>query len=212
MVKHAKYRNITLKDVTIYDPLGTGVILGHEDNSIEDVVFHNVRIITKEPKVVIDPYVSFPGLRQPVEDPYVEQGYLIMATILGSSLLITVLCCRARSPRSSTGYVTCRRYEELSQEEYPVSTSEDDTRAQITKTVSQNKRCSQFKFLARRMVLLTAVLVLAITSGFLVGRRVSVVRKSSDATRYFVCSGVSNGVASGNTHPVPSCFKDHTTR
>ena len=28
---------------------------------------------------------------------------------------------------------------------------------------------------------------------------------------YYVCEGVQNGIARGNTYPVPKCFKDETT-
>jgi hypothetical protein len=33
-----------------------------------------------------------------------------------------------------------------------------------------------------------------------------------DNVDYYVCEGVASGVATGNTYPVPSCFKDETNK
>ena len=33
-----------------------------------------------------------------------------------------------------------------------------------------------------------------------------------DDVGYYVCKGVKNGIARGNTQPVPKCFKDETDR
>ena len=169
MVHHAKFRNITLKDITIYDPLGTGVILGHEDTTIDDVVFDNVRIIRRErTTVAIDRYNSFPGLRQPVHDPYVLMGVFVVLSIVGSFLAITVCCCRcARSPRRCL----CRSYNEVSQEDNEVVQEDawQDEPQEILKT-SKDGFCARSLFVVKRMAAVAVILAVATACLLLAGR------------------------------------------
>lgn len=207
-VKHARYRNITLKNIMIYNPLGTGVILGHEDITIEDVVFDNVLILTTEHNSSIDRYSSFPGLRQPVHDPYVKYGFIIVALMVGFLAAVTRLCCLAVSSWSSraTGCCfRCRNYNELEQEDC----TPEGQNEQVVHSVSP-KACT--RRVARRMTILSMVVALVISFGVLTSLHASVARRTSDASKYFVCSGVANGVAQGKTFPIPYCFEDKTTR
>ena len=45
---NSKYENITLRNITIYDPqyeFGQGVILAAEDTPMENILFHDVRVV-----------------------------------------------------------------------------------------------------------------------------------------------------------------------
>jgi len=74
VVNKSKYKNITLQNVRINNPkMSPGVLLGNGDNTIENVVFDSVRV-TKGAPVPMARYKlseTFPGLLQPIHDPYV---------------------------------------------------------------------------------------------------------------------------------------------
>ena len=36
--------------------------------------------------------------------------------------------------------------------------------------------------------------------------------ENDDVQKYYTCKGVESGVATGDTFPVPPCFRDETTR
>lgn len=211
VVKYSKFRNITLKDITIYNPSGTGVIFGHEDTTIDHVVFDNVRMITKDFATSMMRYDSFPGLEQEVDDPYVQTGYLLVSAIIGSIMTLMIHCCVTRSLSGSGVCRNTRSYEGLNQDECLTRSDDDDDQlgdfSKLRNVFGLKPRRSLM-----RMAMLVMVLTLAVTSGFFADRRVSVMRRRSDESNYFVCLGVLNGVAKGGTYPVPYCFEDQTIR
>jgi polygalacturonase len=78
VVDQAKFRNITIRNTLINNPkMSPGVILGDASNPMEDLVFDNVRVT----KGKVLPYakeeltVTFPGLKQPIDDKYVPDSY-----------------------------------------------------------------------------------------------------------------------------------------
>ena len=208
VVTFSKFRNITLKDITIYNPSGTGVILGHEDTVIEHVLFDNVRMVTKEHATFMARYDSFAGLDQQVDDPYVQTGYLIVSAIMGSIVTFMIHCCVTRSLSSSGKCRKSRSYEGLEQDECPHGSIDALGDFPKVRTMFGTRPWRSLT----RMVILVMVLGLAITSGFFTDRRVSVMRRRRDDSKYFVCSGVLKGVAKGGTYPVPYCFEDQTNR
>jgi hypothetical protein len=74
IVQESTYRNIMLIDIQINNPkMSPGVLLGHEDNKIDGIVFDNVRV-TKGRPLPMSRYKrenTFPGTLQPIHDPYV---------------------------------------------------------------------------------------------------------------------------------------------
>eukprot|EP00584_Thalassiosira_punctigera_P006401 CAMPEP_0172531294 /NCGR_PEP_ID=MMETSP1067-20121228/4762_1 /TAXON_ID=265564 ORGANISM="Thalassiosira punctigera, Strain Tpunct2005C2" /NCGR_SAMPLE_ID=MMETSP1067 /ASSEMBLY_ACC=CAM_ASM_000444 /LENGTH=563 /DNA_ID=CAMNT_0013315659 /DNA_START=28 /DNA_END=1716 /DNA_ORIENTATION=+ len=84
----SRYRNITLRDIHIINPLGSpGVIIGSDLAPIEDIVFDNV-VVSKDGETEAQRYKNmdrlelFPGLAQPIEDQYVNYVMLSLYVIV----------------------------------------------------------------------------------------------------------------------------------
>lgn len=74
--EQATFRNITFKNVRINNPrISPGVILADERSPIEGLVFDNVRVTRGRPlsNAQEDVAVSFPGLKQPINDAFVPK-------------------------------------------------------------------------------------------------------------------------------------------
>jgi hypothetical protein len=74
VVPRNKFRNITLKNIIVHNPvMSTGVILGNDGNPIENIVFDNVRVTKGLPPLIARRPLNenFPGTRLPVHDPFV---------------------------------------------------------------------------------------------------------------------------------------------
>lgn len=63
-------------------------------------------------------------------------------------------------------------------------------------------------FLAHKKT--TVLIVAAVVVAAAVQKNLKISEETYNVRNYFVCEGVVNGVATGNTWPVPSCFTDET--
>lgn len=208
VVPNAHYRNITLKDVFIRNPAGSpGVIIGGSDEmaSIMDVTFENVKVIPSANVHPIDLLNVFPSLRYPVHDPLAKRT-------VASFQIVAVLAVL------SVGWAGARAWKRqsrrLMEESASTSRGDDETgHGEVADTASSFSRsqyhASSFFQCQFEMVILTLAMMLTtlqLTHTFFL------TPKWSSPLQYFVCEGVTNGIAVGDTFPVPFCFEDKTDR
>ena len=185
--KEGTFRNIVLKDITIYNPLGSpGVILADESNPIDGISFYNVMTVRKVPKMYMDIRDTvFPGLQEPIHDRY-NAAFLwflittFCAVVVGGIAFAFILFFKFLQPFTEVDY--------------------------IVKPMSKNANKDAFNRRAMTMIGLSIVIAV------LAQRMLKTSERTFDKKNYFVCHGVQNGAAYGNTWPVQSCFEDYTTR
>jgi len=77
VVTTSKLRNVTLSNVRINLPhYSPGVLLSSDDNPMENIEFHNVRVTKNKvsPSYANNLLETFPGLKQPIHDRYVPSS------------------------------------------------------------------------------------------------------------------------------------------
>jgi len=196
-IEQSQYRNITLRDIKIYHPLGSpGVILADDSNPIQDIVFDNVIVTNYVPDSIknIDRRRLFFGLNEPIQDPYMHpiKVWIYMAgffIILGGLCIVVFLSLIRLIGLPMGGWK--KRSTQSSQ-----SDKDDDEFPKLGNTLSQPKT----------MVLMIFTVFVA----SFVQRIISTSEETYDEHAYFTCQGVVNGIAMGSTWPVPSCFEDFT--
>lgn len=186
-IKEGTFRNIVLKDVTIYNPLGSpGVILADESNPIDGISFYNVTLVRKVPQMYKNiRNTVFPGLQEPIHDSYNAVFFWIMIV----TFCVIVLC--------GIVFSVVQFYRFLQ----PTALSDDKV-----KPLLENAKKDAFNRRAMAMIGLSVVIAVVVQ------RVIRTSERTFDKKHYFTCRGVQNGAAYGNTWPVPSCFEDYTTR
>lgn len=267
-VPDAFYRNITLRNVQIHNPLQSpGVLMGavpgsesSQQDQIDGIFFHNVQVTLddKPTKSEVDIHALFPGLSYPLQDPYVRYGLeMVLVALL---LLIVVLVCLQRmgwfgrfcggghpdengrgnvdyhtvpiansdepemhttetqtlpSPNSSVIDTPFRDddggNESGAPEELPNDEDVDIVELDDHDGLAQGGRQEDEGYprggtvLCKIVVLIVWVLLCCLSIFWW-----KTIKSTHLLTEYYLCEGVRNGIASGNTWPVPHCFQDQT--
>jgi hypothetical protein len=241
VVKTSKYRNIELVNVQINNPeMSPGVILGSDDAVIEHVLFDRVRVTKGKPVpyAEYDLMETFPGLLQPIHDPYVlgvrEEDWtrdISMSSYMLSgesvevqhestdeeptdekTILQTILRLSRTGLLSVAIFVavlwTFRniyfwRTESLARR----ATGNDQIEEPLLPAKSRPSSSRELWRVVFGAVLCTVLSILLWTSF----TSASLPKPKWDRTsRYYRCKGVVNGIARGNTWPIPYCFDDET--
>lgn len=189
----SQYKNITLKDVYIYNPLGSpGVILADESTPIEGLTFENVIVKEDVPLQwqTIDMKNTFPGMEEPIQDQYMYPlCEWVYSVVFGAILLLPV----AMFTYAIVKYLT----------------KDNAQRKQIHEPLlQQNKQPSSPPFQGKTIAMILGIAVIAVV----VQRKIKTSDETYKVDRYFTCEGVVNGTAVGDTWPVPSCFVDETDK
>jgi hypothetical protein len=248
VVKEAKFRNIELVNIHINNPkMSPGVILGTDDDAIESVVFDHVRVTKGKPVPYAneDLFVTFPGLLQPIHDPYVlgvsEEDWT--GDFFGSSYMLPAGEFDESQGESADQETTLALFETGSlfvafvvaifwtllmlyrmraQILARQATGNDHMKEPLLSAKSQPSSLwslSSSRELWRVVFGLLACTVLSVLV------RLSFVSSAMSAamqmpipipgwhrtSRYYACKGVTNGIAKGNTWPIPYCFNDETS-
>ena len=229
-VQHNVFRNILFKDITLTHTVGSpGVILGSPDYPIDGITFDSVRVtscgerqdMARTQRIRKE---SFPGLRQPIDDPFVVYFYLIIAGIVVACVLVpSVLCCTLRRRRSgSIAQGDCHGAEPccccpLPPPPHPLCCPLKPPPCALTcrkcclHRVDPGKARSAEEF----WTLPKFLGVFAALAAGVFGPLIWMMPGYSDSKvldEYYACEGVSNAVAIGHTWPVPRCFEDRTTK
>ena len=205
VVKESKFRSITLKDIVINNPsYSTGVIMGSEMFPIENLHWDNVRVTKGKP----DPRAgyplneTFPGLLQPIHDPYVPQFL------------------DARPPRYETEHDEWPHIDD--EIFYPIALRVPMQKIQsavmlllVALLAYWETRGADDKAMVVRRRWATALVVLfgivLVFSDPDVHLQVPHWHKPEwkRTDRYYVCEGVLNSTYRGKTWPHPPCFSRH---
>ena len=193
VVREAKFRNITLRNVTMHKPaMSPGVILGDaHDPTLESIVFENV-IVTKNdplPYAQEERTVTFPGLKQPIHDNFVPEDYYnyeYFDSGYEQALVATTTAVERRRRRFLR-----QKQESLLQHDHQDSIQESDY-FYDDDDESMPYYYHNYAYdtnLTRR-------------------RHPFHKPKWTRTSSYFRCTGVVNGVATGKTWPIPGCFAE----
>jgi hypothetical protein len=214
VVDKSRYKNITLKDITINNPRRSpGVIMGDDETKISGLVFDNV-LVTRGPRLYSDPRLLFPGLNLPMDDRPLETGVMLLSAIVILAVVAMASCCVAC--RHSQKYYRRKRLQSW------MLLNEEEIEASSIYASSDLYDIYEWYFRAMHLIVkyfpsgtssaLRQTLFTIIFSllGLLCWWFVAILRMQEDITDYFACEGVSRGVAKGATWPVPNCFHDET--
>eukprot|EP00523_Entomoneis_sp_CCMP467_P022330 CAMPEP_0168836444 /NCGR_PEP_ID=MMETSP0727-20121128/4615_1 /TAXON_ID=265536 /ORGANISM="Amphiprora sp., Strain CCMP467" /LENGTH=674 /DNA_ID=CAMNT_0008889837 /DNA_START=121 /DNA_END=2141 /DNA_ORIENTATION=+ len=237
VVKESKFRNITLRDIQINNPqMSPGVIFGSHADTIDDLVFENVQVTSGLPLPMarLDRHETFPGLLQPIRDQYVPK-YITFAQKVVQGLVdrISPFVLRLREALEKTkgGYLTMAMNVVQSgggAEQWYLSIILQETLGAIwmwlllsvftgilTFLILRHwnrftHRSTREESLNRRVLYHSVYAVLFLVFLFsTVFCLVVPLRKPKweRMDRYYKCKGVRNGVARGDTWPIPKCFE-----
>ncbi len=190
----SQFRNITLRDINIYNPLGSpGVILGSEAVPIEGIVFDNVVVDYNPPAAFtnMNRFQLFPGLSEPIQDPYMHPVEIWIYTILAGCLVVGIVALM------TVGFIRAFGLGE---------SKGDGSSASEPLLEKAEKKPSDVLMENKTMILIIGSIVIAVAVQYIL----KISEHTYDRTHYFSCEGVIDGVAMGNTWPVPSCFQDQT--
>lgn len=211
-VDQSKYRNITLRNVTINNPKGSpGVILGNENNMIESITFDNV-VVTHD-TTGLARMVAFPALEQSnIRDPYVHRGRVLYRVGIASFILVCLACIVSRFWRRCDGrqMVPTEDLDEIPSKE-SLQEGNRNVQARAFPDDMPNESVLEYTRKPRRKWLkIIVALSVLLSIAFIAGHLIQVNRRLSNNAKYFACRGVNNAVALGSTWPVPHCFDDQT--
>ncbi len=174
-----------------------GVILAHEADPIDGMIFHNVLVFPDTPERLqnIDKLDLFPGLKESVNDKYMQSGYIAMYIIcillvIGSVILFLAsmwICLRYLAIKI---YLKC------------------NGGGVYTSPLSQGKNY-RLSCLRKKRTLVFLIVGAGVTS-FLLYFTMEPHIQSMDVDTYYTCEGVRNATATGDTWPIPFCFEDRT--
>lgn len=189
------YRNISLANILIRNPSGAlGVLLGDENSWIEGLSFDSVRAVQAPLTITHEDILEmFPALQHTPDDWFARRTSLVFyfMELFAVGIFIVVIV-----------MVFFRKERFIPQEHHG------------------NDFPSFIQFLSRRLeslsnrslkVLLFVSKAAIFLSALLIVHNLSLIPKVSSPRRYFICQGIHDGVATGFTFPIPSCFKDMTT-
>lgn len=227
-VPGSQYRNITFKNITIRNPLGSpGVILGDNNSApIIDLTFDNVQVVV-DPTTIgdhVDLESHFPSLSYPVHDEDADRVEVAFYVICGVLILTLAAMYVGRWIRKK-GYSLPRK---RSHDTRPLTASnfrnagEDSSRnggedssvnVELRASKKRGRKTSRFEHMLIRILSLLAIVFLTaavVLVTVLMVHRIWLIPNVDAQEYYFVCEGVERGIALGNTYPVPSCFEDQT--
>jgi hypothetical protein len=209
------FRNITLRDIVIRNPKGSpGVIMGHENNPIQGLVFDNVEVIRGYGQH-INRYETFPGLKQPVHDRiafiFKKRAYIfrnVLGIILG--LVIVFRICFFYRNLFYSILEENNSFDEGSEDQgieieeiSSIQQCAGRNRASSSRLPVQWKQAR--KLICRALLAATTIALFMVVTWF---TRNTMKRLNTD--EYFECSGA-NGTALGRTWPSPYCFENGTS-
>lgn len=233
VVRESKYRNISLVNIRINNPeMSPGVILGSDDDVIHRIVFDKVRVTKGRPVpyAEYDLTETFPGLLQPIHDPYVlglseeertrhffGSSYMLPGVItevqdksadkdtvlrlLGMGLLSAALV-------GSVFWTFRILYRMHSVSLAKRATGNDQMEEPLLQAKSQPSSSRELWRVLLGVVLCTVLSILLWTS---FTSAAFPTPKWDRTSSYYACNGVVSGIARGNTWPIPYCFGDETT-
>lgn len=201
-IAESQYKNITLKDIYIYDPEGTpGVILADASMPIENITFDNVVVKFNEVPAGLanaDASTLFYGFNEPIQDQFMHPALTWLYLFSFACLVAGIL--------GGTGYGFIKL---VSSRRANSSGDEDKSEPLLDKATDSNNTPAQGPTTLSKISFILAATCVIIAA--VVQRIFKVSEQTYDQSGYFVCEGVVNGVATGDTYPVPSCFTDETT-
>jgi hypothetical protein len=233
VVKESKYRNIELVNILINNPeMSPGVILGSDNDVIEGLLFDGVRVTKGKPVPYADYDLTetFPGLLQPIHDPYVlgvreEDG--TSRDIFGSSYMLPGEFAKVEDESSDketilrlwgtrllsvalvgavvwTFRILYRMRSESLVRRATRNVQMEEPLLPTKNRPSSNRELWRALFGVVSCTVLSILLWTSFTSAEMPKPRWD--RSSS----YYACNGVVKGIARGNTWPIPYCFGDET--
>jgi hypothetical protein len=233
VVKESKYRNIELVNIMINNPeMSPGVILGSDGDAIERVLFDRVRVTKGKPVpyAEYDLTETFPGLLQPIHDPYVlglnEEDWT--RDIFGSSYMLPSESGAEVQDEStdektiprlwSTGLLsvalvgavfwTFRILYRMRAESLATRATGNDQMEEPLLPAKSRPSSSRELWRVLFGFILCTVLSILIWTSFTSAALPK--PKWHRTSRYYACEGVVKGIAKGNTWPIPYCFDDET--
>jgi hypothetical protein len=203
--KESIYKDIILKNILINNPQGSpGTIIGKD---LRGLVFDNV-ITDWSSSSIIDLRQTFPSLQdEPFEiDPYVRQAVVgLFALLVVSCFLCACIGIRWGSQRTN-GYL----YSLMDSGQ--VDNDNDERRHHQQRTRSEEKKkLSPIQIKQRHLRRCVLLSILIIVYGVIGSWSIYIWTGLTNVNDYYVCRGVSGGVALGKTWPVPSCLRDETS-
>jgi len=214
----------------IHNPRGSpGVILADESNPIDGLVFDNVFVTrgrreTQESNVNsvngYDPYALFRGMDQPIHDhkEWFTRFFIYITLIhMGLFLIVsalTFICVKvSRKYYGSLGTNHSRDYETDRLVKRLHKSSEDvESPSQLLKRSFSSMKEEVNPPIISRILVQGVTFVFIAISAYIVHHTLMVTARMKDADDFFICKGVTGGVALGNSWPIPSCFEDRTTQ
>lgn len=181
-MKGSQYKNITLKDVYIHRPLGSpGVILADESAPIDGMTFDNV-IVTNDVPAKWQ-HIDLIATFPGLMEP-IQDEYMHPLYVWCYSIGIGVL---ALVILTILGYGIFRF-----------------VKWNPGKDLSDEKNSTFYQ--KKTWIAILGIAVLAV----IVQNMAKTREKTEKTSNYFICEGVVNGKATGDTWPIPSCFADET--
>jgi formate hydrogenlyase subunit 3/multisubunit Na+/H+ antiporter MnhD subunit len=158
---------------------------------IDGITFDNVVVSRNPPPAFqnLNRYTLFPGLAQPIQDQYMHPIEIWFYTILVAILAVGI------AGLITMGFI---RFFGLGGKEGSTSASEP--------LLEKEKEQSNWLLEHKTSIFIVGSIVIAVAVQYIVRTQ----EHTFDKTHYFACEGVVDGVATGNTWPVPSCFQDQT--
>eukprot|EP01083_Nonionella_stella_P279756 951580_1 len=181
-MKGSQYKNITLKDVYIHRPLGSpGVILADESAPIDGMTFDNVIVTDDVPAKWQN--IDLIATFPGLMEP-IQDEYMhplyVWCYSIGLGVLALVI-------------ITILGYGIFRFVKWNPSTK------------GGNEKNGTF-YQKKTLIAILGTAVLAI----IVQNVVKTQEETENTSHYFMCEGVVNGKATGDTWPIPSCFADET--
>ena len=146
----------------------------------------------------IDRHKIFHGLREPINDPFINPIFYITIGAICLAVLICVLQCLL-------GIGTRRSYHDEKKDDNEV---EPEKRRLITDSRADNNAPTDTNTAKSHWWIWFTFTVI---SAIILARVFPNVSRVNDKNTYYACKDVIHGVAKGNTWPIPSCFEDETT-
>eukprot|EP00522_Entomoneis_paludosa_P002746 CAMPEP_0172475036 /NCGR_PEP_ID=MMETSP1065-20121228/69659_1 /TAXON_ID=265537 /ORGANISM="Amphiprora paludosa, Strain CCMP125" /LENGTH=686 /DNA_ID=CAMNT_0013233229 /DNA_START=148 /DNA_END=2208 /DNA_ORIENTATION=+ len=236
VVQESKFRNITLRNIRINNPeMSPGVIIGSHEDTIDDILFENVLVTRGLPLPIarMDRHETFPGIRQPIHDEYVPKYVAFVQRKLQAiqdHIGPVVLRLREALEKTRGGYTTAAM--NLVQngggaEQWYLSIILQEALGAIWMwlilslftgiltfcilrhwnrytTSNQGDSPTRRRLYHSLFALLFLVFLFSTVFCLVVPFRKP---KWQRMDHYYKCKGVINGVARGETWPVPRCFK-----
>jgi hypothetical protein len=234
VVKESKYRNIELLNILINNPeMSPGVILGSANDVIDRLIFDRVRVTKGKPVpyAEYDLTETFPGLLQPIHDPYVlglrEEDRT--SDIFGSSYMLPGEFSEVQDQDTSTDeekiprllrtsllsvalvgavFWTFRILYRMRSESLTRRTTGNDQMEEPLLPAKSRPPSSRELWRVLFGVALCIVLSILVWTSFTSAAFPK--PRWHRTSSYYACKGVVKGIARGNTWPIPYCFDDET--